>query len=236
LDATLENLIALHHCDSAIKQLQKKCSEIPLMIQNLEKEMEAYTLAIDSIKNGIKTGEKRAKENESGIEDSRQQQGKYRAQLFKLKSNREYQALTAEIEILDKKISELETGILELFEENDHNREKLKKLQSEFKLKEIGIIEEKKKLNDDLRHELTKFRTEEKIRSEIVNKINPEVVAKYSRILKKHHSAVAAIVNGNCGGCFVKVRPQLSALVRGNDQILNCEDCGRFLYWSDVSE
>jgi uncharacterized protein len=232
----LENLITLHRVDLRIKENQRHCSEIPKKIEEVNRLLQAARKKVDDLKNDIKENEKIVRRNEQKIEDNRQQQGKYRAQLYKLKSNREYTTLNAEIKALDGNTSELETEILELMESNDNKRERLIIQEKSLKEEEIRIKDVARDFEKELQEEREKLVREEQIKTSLVATLTEESLAQYNKVMRKHGSSVAEIIMGSCGGCNVKVRPQIAALARANDQLISCEGCGRFLFWSEESE
>lgn len=236
MDITLENLIALAKCDQLIFVTHRKCESIPVSISQIDQEINGARSRIENARNDLKEVDRKIRKNEQSIEDSKLQQGKYRVQLFKLKSNREYNALNSEIKLLDEKISMYETEILELMEIMDRTKTKLKELEASILVDESQLVAKKGELEAELAVERKALSGLMRERSGLLVHVQGDTAKHYDRLLRKMGSAVAEIVEGNCGGCRVRVRPQLSALVRGNDQILQCEHCGRFLYWSDVSD
>jgi len=54
----------------------------------------------------------------------------------------------------------------------------------------------------------------------------------YERVRAGRHGvAVAEVRDGFCGGCHVRLRPQMYNDVRANASILTCESCSRILYY-----
>ena len=236
MDKVLENLITLQLTDLNITKHRKRCGEIPDEIRKIDEQLQEQVKKVDDTKVLLKELEKKIRGNEQQIELNKQQQGKYRTQLFKLKSNREYQALNSEINLLQEKNSQLETEILELYENIDKSKAMLNTCETELKQKTAEISQSKGKWERELSEEMKALEKAELCRQGFIEILSEACVAKYEKLLRKRGSAVCEIIAGNCGGCFVKLRPQLSASVRGNDQLINCEKCGRFLYWSVKSE
>ncbi|MCD4653365.1 hypothetical protein K8T06_05465, partial [bacterium] len=139
MNPVLKMLIRIQHLADQINGHRKRCDEIPTMIQRLEKQLANAREKLKSIKATIKENEEQIRFKERFIADSRDQQGKYRMQLFKLKSNREYQALNKEIELLDKKISESETDIIERMESIDNAEVEQKKAEIYLKEEETRV-------------------------------------------------------------------------------------------------
>ncbi len=236
MDNILDDLIYKQKLDLEIDGRARKCNSIPVEISTLDRQLDDAKQRVDKIQSAIQSTNEKIRKNEGAIKECKEQQEKYRGQLFKLKTNREYQTMNSEIQLLNEKISKFETDILELMEEADRWRLELKTAETTLSQERLTVLEKKKELQEVLETEKRQLSDIEQLREALVSRLDVEVMEKYARIQKKRGTAVAEIVSGNCGGCYVKVRPQIAALVRANDSLINCEECGRFLFWSDVSD
>ncbi|MCD4652664.1 hypothetical protein K8T06_01875, partial [bacterium] len=162
--------------------------------------------------------------------DSRDQQGKYRMQLFKLKSNREYQALNKEIELLDKKISESETDIIERMESIDNAEIEQKEAEIYLKKEETRVGLQKATVEKELKEETRRLIEAETVYSKEHGNLDESLRDNFDRLVRKNSRGVAELNGRNCGNCFVKVRPQIAASAMGNTEILTCDTCGVYLY------
>ncbi len=70
---------------------------------------------------------------------------------------------------------------------------------------------------------------DEKI-AELEEELTPPVRSRYKRISKSAGRAVVPVINGICYGCFVSIPTSLASDVHRNDEIRNCDHCGRFIY------
>ena len=50
------------------------------------------------------------------------------------------------------------------------------------------------------------------------------------RIRKAQPRVVVPVIGGVCYGCFISIPTAVSSDALRNDEITNCENCGRFLY------
>jgi predicted nucleic acid-binding Zn-ribbon protein len=56
---------------------------------------------------------------------------------------------------------------------------------------------------------------------------------RYERLLKnKGDNVIVGINHGVCGGCHMKLPPQILVSCRGQKEIVACSNCGRILYYS----
>lgn len=60
--------------------------------------------------------------------------------------------------------------------------------------------------------------------------LDPEIETRYRRVSERRPRAVVPVLNGVCYGCFVAVP---TAMVRSNEQVRWCENCGSFIYYVD---
>lgn len=68
-------------------------------------------------------------------------------------------------------------------------------------------------------------------RKELEDRIPPETLNHYKKILKRYGRAIAPVSGKICLGCFITIPTSLSSKEIGNQVLRNCENCGRFLYW-----
>jgi predicted nucleic acid-binding Zn-ribbon protein len=56
---------------------------------------------------------------------------------------------------------------------------------------------------------------------------------RYERLSKqKGHNVVVGIERGVCGGCHMRLNPQIVVSCRAEQEIVTCPNCGRILYYT----
>ena len=70
-------------------------------------------------------------------------------------------------------------------------------------------------------------------REELAAAVDEIVRARYERLVKhKGENVVVGIQHGVCGGCHMKVPPQVLLSCRQQQELVTCSNCGRILYYS----
>lgn len=68
---------------------------------------------------------------------------------------------------------------------------------------------------------------------ELVERLEPDMRARFRRMADRNMRAVAPVLNGICYGCFVALPTATASEAERNQKIDLCYHCGRFLYHVD---
>lgn len=227
-------LVELQNIDTQLMEIEERRGDLPLRVEQLEEEIHSTEGQIEKKKEELKEIGFKIRHLEGNIKMDENKLARYQNQLYSVKTNREYDALTAEIEHKKIEIEEQETKVIELVdrekETSDYikeHEERMKGLKKELKRNRKELNEMMKKtevLENDLRNK----------REKLVTEIKPSLISTYERIKKaRGGSAVVPITRDACGGCFKKIPPQKIVEIRKMDRIIPCEVCGRILIWKE---
>ncbi len=252
----LKYIIDLQKIDNQLLEIDDLKGDLPQLVEGLKQEIKELEDGLKKEKNREAKIILEAKELEGSIEDDKTYLHRYQDQLYLVTSNKEYDALTSEIDTKKQNIDKAEYSILELNEEKERLAEsiKMKELTYEKKVKEIA---EKTKQLNHTNQKTSDIQGKLNIERQIlVSKISSRFIREYTRIAQaKDGIAIVPIQQifeekvdkkGNieyipaqvsCGGCHKIVPPQKIVEIRAGNQINRCEFCGRMLYWdTDASE
>jgi hypothetical protein len=223
--------------DDQLDELEELRGDLPNAVESLESK-------ISEIKNNIAEKEKqkkesleKRKENEEEIEKLLANQKKFKAQLYQVRNNKEYDALTKEIDHTEEVMKKLET-------ENDTLADSSKRLTEEIEEEkpQLDILKEELKEKEADLKEIIKANEKEEAklkshRKEIVDQTKKPDYAAYTRIRKaKKGKAVVTIRRSACSGCHNIVPSQRQLEIRRNNKLFFCEYCGRILVSAEISE
>lgn len=232
----LKILYELQLLDDQLDELEELRGDLPHTVEDLE-------LKIKSLKDETEQKEIMRKEslekrelNEEEIEKLRANQKKFKAQLYQVRNNKEYDALTKEIDNTEELINKLEAENNALADSSktlasdiEAIAPQLEELDAELKIKEAEL-KEIIKANEK---EEAKLKEKRKI---IVDEIKKPDYSTYMRIRKaKKGKAVVTIRRSACSGCHNIVPSQRQLEIRRNNKLFFCEYCGRILVSAEVA-
>ncbi len=231
VEQKLKALYDLQNLHTKIDKIRQIRGELPIEVADLEDEVAGLETRIQKIKTELNETEDAVVNRKNMIKDAQALIKKYETQLLDVKNNREYDALTKEVEIQsldiqvsEKKIKELGFDIAtktEGYEQALANIESRKK-DLEIKKAELQVI-----TAETEKDELTLTKKAEKAETQI----EARLLTAYTRLRKNavNGLAVVTIQRDSCSGCFNQIPPQRQLDIRQHKKIIVCEHCGRIL-------
>jgi hypothetical protein len=233
----LKVLYQLQTIDDQLDELEELRGDLPNSVRELEEKINTFVEDIKSKEKEQKESLKKRDSNEDEIERLKENQKKFKSQLYQVRNNKEYDALTKEIDHTEEQMKKLET-------ENDGLADTSKTLTQEVEEIKLKLEELKKELTDkeaDLK-EIIKANAKEETkltgeRKKLENEVKKPDLSAYMRIRKaKRGKAVSTIKRSACSGCHNIVPSQRQLEIRRNNRLFFCEYCGRILVSSEISE
>ena len=238
VEIKLKQLYKVQAIDSKIDKIHAIRGELPMEVADLEDEIEGLNTRVEKLKAEIEGLNVDIDAKKQSMKDSDGLIKKYDAQLGDVKNNREYLALTKEIELqnLEKMASEKKIkAFLQQIEDKKALIESSKELAGERK-KDLdvkkgelnNITGETQKEEDDLL----------KMREGLMSDIEARLSKAYDGIRASYPNklAVVPIERESCGGCFSLIPPQRQLDIANRKKIIVCEHCGRVLVDNDLAE
>jgi len=234
MQQVLSLLLDLQEIDEQLGELDRSKVYLPEMIDTINNEIEVLETQLRENRESFQAAKMKQKQIELEIETDKQELERYQKQMKVIKTNKEYDALVAEIDSRKQRISDNEDEILRLMGIIDESTEKISELDKQ--------LEEARANNDahldNLRSELTSL--EQKIgekngqRQKLTKTIDRRALTVYERIRRGRGGlAVVPLRKRACGGCFKQIPPQMVQQIRRGDRLYTCDSCGRILIWVD---
>jgi len=232
----LITLFSLQIIDDELDQLEELRGDLPLRVNSLNAKIKEIQDKIDEKESVRSESLEKRKENEEEIERLTNNLKKFKAQLYKVRNNKEYDALTKEIDHSESEIERLvaENADFEL------NSEKLKNAIEEL----LPSVEENTIVLEENQVELKKIIKENEIQEALLREKRDKIAAHvkktdysvYMRIRKAlRGKAIVTINRSACSGCHNIVPAQRQIELRQNRKLFTCESCGRILVSPEVA-
>lgn len=231
VEEKLKALYSLQQIDSQIDNIIKLRGELPLEVQDLEDEVMGMETRNQKFIDEIKALEQKVSTKKIEIKKAEDLIKKYSEQQNLVRNNREYDAITKEIEFQQLEIQLCEKHIKEFNAQTEQLKNELNIITSQLEKRKIDLELKKKELNEII-EETQKEEEQLKEQSENIEKIiEPRLLTAYKRIRKNMRNglAVVKVQRDSCGGCFAKIPPQRQLEIRSRKKIIPCEYCGRIL-------
>ncbi|SFO68384.1 hypothetical protein SAMN04488519_111104 [Algoriphagus ornithinivorans] len=227
----LEAIHNLQLIDSKLDAIIKVRGALPEEVQDLEDEIAGYETRLDKFNNEIQSYEDEIKSLKESIKESEKLIKKYQEQQMNVRNNREYDAITKELELQDLEIQVAKKKIAEAGAKIDQKKHDLDELTAVMKDRQKDLDLKKDELSTivaESENEEAKLNTD---REKAVKKIEDRLLKSYEKIRTnaKNGLAVVMVKRGACGGCFNTVPPQRQADIREKKKLIVCEHCGRIL-------
>ena len=227
----LEKLLKLQEIDSKIFGIKKVRGALPEEVQDLEDELIGYNTRQDKFKEDIDNKNKDIDDYKIKTSEAKKLIKKYKDQQMNVRNNREYDAISKEIES-----QELDTKLF--VKKSGENDQKIEGVKEEIKATK-KIIKEKTQMLKSKKSDLdvlsSESQEEEKklnsLKTKASKKIEPSLLLSYEKLVERQRNglAVVRVSRSACGGCFNIVPPQRQAEVKEKKKIILCEYCGRIL-------
>jgi len=233
----LSILYELQLIDDQLDELEELRGDLPAAVNELNSQIQMLQEQLATKEAEKKKSLSKRKENDNEVDRLKANLKKFKSQLYQVRNNKEYDALT-------KEIDHSETGISKLDAESIALEDLIEKLKIEIKEVEPQLDS----LTKDLKEKETELkqiikaneREEAKLndkREKIASKVKKNDYNTYTRIRKAlNGKAVVTINRSACSGCHNVVPSQRQIEIRQSKRIFSCESCGRILVSPDIAE
>ena len=228
-------LYELQKIDSQIDEINKVKGELPLEVEDLEDELAGLNTRIANVNAEIEELNNLTRQRKREIDEANMQIAKYNEQQNNVRNNREFDAITKEIEYQELEIQLAEKRLKEYAAAIKAKKAALESTEAVVAERTADLTAKREEL-DSIESE-----TEAQVKHLVASaknatvKIDERLLAAYNRIRSKVRNglAVVTIKRDACSGCFNRIPPQRQADIRLGKKLIVCEYCGRILVPGD---
>ncbi|MEN9928592.1 MAG: hypothetical protein RLZZ231_513 [Bacteroidota bacterium] len=238
VEEKLRALYDLQLIDSRIDEIRNVRGELPLEVEDLEDEVAGLTTRLEKLQNDLVAIETTIKDKKNAIDNHQISIKKYSEQQKDVRNNREFNALTKEVEFQELEIQLAEKQIKELKANSEHKKEVITGSKDRLEQKSNHLKHKKTELNDIMSETEKEETFLSQKSSEFESKIEARLLAAYKRIRGsvRNGLAVVSIERGASAGSFFTIPPQIQVEIASRKKIITDEHSGRILVDAGLAE
>jgi predicted nucleic acid-binding Zn-ribbon protein len=226
----LVSLHALQKIDADALEFERSATAISARISGAEAELEPLRSELGAANTEVATLRREQQELENHLGDEDQKHRKWKSRLNEIKSPREYQALSRELEQGERLVREglerseaISAQIAEKQKLIDAKAATLQQRESDLAVRVRDLRQNHVQL-------LQQAQAARAGRDEAKAKVPERTLKKYDQLRANRNGvAVALIVDGICSACNLRLRPQHVIEIRRYESLEQCSSCQRFL-------
>lgn len=232
--AELDQLMQLQVIDYDLGELERSKEYLPDMMENLNREISEAKENYETTKKTLEESKLRQQQLELDVKTKQQELEKYQQQMMSIKTNKEYDALVAQIDNLKSEIDTAETEILQIIDLTAELDKKIEEYTSQLAEVETNNSKQLEILQEKIDSIGDKIAAKDKERQTVLSSVPRQILSVYERVRRgKGGEVVVAVKKRACGACYKALTPKKAQEIKGGGRLFTCDYCGRILFWDD---
>lgn len=232
----LDSLMKLQTIDSELDSIRKIRGDLPEEVRDLEDEIAGYQTRLSKFQADLDGLEEEVNKHKNNRKEAERLVAKYKEQQMNVRNNREYDAISKEIELQELDIELADKRTNETLNKITFKKDDVVGTETIYLERQKDLDSKKKELEvivAESEEDEAKLMSQ---REKAVKNVEDRLLKSYERIRENASNglAIVAVKRGACGGCFNTVPPQRQADIKEKKKIIVCEHCGKIL--ADVED
>lgn len=235
MEQQIQVLAQLAAVDAQLDELHDELGDLPAEVKKLESLVKDRLTEVETTQQALADLDHLRGTAHVTMQESQDKEQRLAKQQFQVKNNREFDAITKEIEHLKHERATLEERLRTANVREENLRQTLAQqetLLADAREKLSDKEQELADLSGDHNDEMRKYID---VRVKLIAKLDDALEIEYERIRKFHQNAAVSIRRGSCSGCYSAIPSQrIMEMKYQRDKMYTCENCGRILFTDDV--
>ncbi len=237
VEEKLRALYDLQLIDSRIDRIRNIRGELPLEVEDLEDEISGLETRMDKLNADVKDFDLEIKAKKNLIKEAEEKIAKYETQQKNVRNNREFDALSKEIEFQELEIQLAEKRIREFKSKMDTKKEAVAMATEKLTERKSHLDFKKSELDNILQETQDEEELLIKESKKQQGVIEERLLFAYTRLRNSARNglAVVPVERGASGGSFFTIPPQRQLEIAARKKIISDEHSGRILVDPDLA-
>jgi predicted nucleic acid-binding Zn-ribbon protein len=233
----LRALYDLQLIDSRVDEIRNVRGELPLEVEDLEDEVAGLNKRIEKLDTELALVEDQIKAKKILIDESKAGIKKYTEQQKNVRNNREFNALSKEVEFQELEIQLADKNIKEYKAQIEQKKEVIEQTKGRLGERETHLKHKKSELDAILAETEKEEKELIKKSADFEKSIEERLVKAYKRIRSnvRNGLAIVPIERGASGGSYFTIPPQVQVEIASRKKIITDEHSGRILVDSELA-
>ena len=227
---SITRLVELQDIDSQLEDLNSLLGDLPKMVDELNEKENSLKDRVEADKVTLKEINLNSSKSEKVNSNIQEKINKLTDQLFLVTNNKQYDALSNEIEHLKEQKKENEELLISNLEEKETLEKNINENEASLEELKTDLDVRRNKLDEALSETADEKTALENSRKKQVTEIDDNTMQVYNKVISARSGIAVVPLSGNsCGGCGAALPLQMVSEIRAGD-LHNCQSCGRFVY------
>ena len=227
---SISRLVELQDIDSQLEDLNGLLGDLPKMVDELNEKENSLIDRVEADRINLKEINLNSNKFENMNSDIQEKINKLTDQLFLVTNNKQYDALTNEIEHLKEQKKENEDLLISFIEEKENLEKNISENEASLEELKTDLDVRRNKLDEALLETADEKAALEDSRKKQITEIDDTTMLVYNKVISARSGIAVVPLSGNsCGGCGAALPLQMVSEIRSGD-LHNCQSCGRFVY------
>ena len=229
---SITHLVELQDIDSQLDDLNGLLGDLPKMVEELNDQESRLISKLKEDKTRLKEINLSLKKSETANFEIQEKINKLTDQLFLVTNNKQYDALTNEIDHFKEQKDENDSHIISSMDEKEILEKSMNENETSLEDLKTDLGIRRKKLETALSETSEEKAALEKSREKQISKIDSSTIQIYTKVISARSGVAVVSLSGDaCGGCGAALPIQMASEIRAAaTHTHRCDNCGRFVY------
>ncbi len=231
----IQLIAGLSYIDAELQYLQEEFGDLPEQVQEKKENAEKALTLVNETEGILKDIRDFVATAKVTLVELKEKEDTLTKQQFMSRNNKEFDAVTKEVEFLKQEHERLSTRM----RTEGVKEENILRILEDQKKEYQAALDDYEKINSEYEDisaeqgsEVKKLIDKRKL---IIASLPADAYAEYSRIKQFHSEAAVRVKKNSCTGCYSAVPSQKIVELRNNfEKIYTCENCGRMLIPEEI--